>query len=257
MKIMALETSGASGSVALLENGAELAFLELDADGRSAKTLAPAIQKALSDAGLAPKELDAVAVTIGPGSFTGLRVGVATCKAFAWGIGAKVVGTDTLDAIVAGICASEQISAWGGDAPLVLSVGVDAQRGDAAVRNYEISSTDAGFVWRRLEDAFQVISLREWLGKAASNVLFAGPALSRVKNLSTNYPNARLVEESLWSPTARGVGEVARKRLAEDATGDDLWALLPIYSRRAAAEEKRLERERLERETQSGDALKS
>src|SRR5207342_1377544 len=71
----------------------------LNGDERTAQVLAPAIQQLLTAAEWSPKSVDLVAVTAGPGSFTGLRIGVTTAKAFAYAIGADVLGINTLEAL--------------------------------------------------------------------------------------------------------------------------------------------------------------
>ena len=75
--------------------------LALDPARRSARTLAPGIRHLLADAGWTPRDVALVAVSIGPGSFTGLRLGVMTAKAFAYAVGAPVLGIGTLEVIAA------------------------------------------------------------------------------------------------------------------------------------------------------------
>src|SRR5271163_2151267 len=96
-RILALETSELTGSVAAAADGNVLAELQLDPQQRSAQSLAPAIRALLAQVGWQPADIDLLAVTIGPGSFTGLRVGVATAKVFAYACGAEVLGISTLE----------------------------------------------------------------------------------------------------------------------------------------------------------------
>ena len=86
MRLLALETSGMSGSVATLASGGKPQVVRLPATERSARGLAPAVREAVRLAGWKPTEVGVVAVTVGPGSFTGLRIGVTTAKtlAYAW-----------------------------------------------------------------------------------------------------------------------------------------------------------------------------
>ena len=124
--LLALETSGRSGSIALaksiesldglresigsewslpsrclrnLTERLEILSLDLDPTWGSAKTLAPAIQKLLAQDGLAPNDLHAIAVVQGPGSFTGLRVGIATAKVMAYALQIPILAIDTLEVI--------------------------------------------------------------------------------------------------------------------------------------------------------------
>src|SRR5690242_6997614 len=99
MLILALETSDLGGSIALFDDGELLKYAALEPPQRSARWLAPAIDGALREAGREPREIGLVAVTTGPGSFTGLRVGVTTAKTLAYAVGCPVVGVNTLEAI--------------------------------------------------------------------------------------------------------------------------------------------------------------
>src|SRR5215207_3267182 len=102
-RILAIESSGRHASVATLLGDAGgtrmLGQSLLSGDERTAQMLAPTIQKLLTEAEWSPKSVELVAVTVGPGSFTGLRIGVTTAKAFAYAIGADVLGINTLEAL--------------------------------------------------------------------------------------------------------------------------------------------------------------
>src|SRR5690606_26963117 len=99
MKILALETSGMSGEVALLDDGQLLVTETLSPQQRTAQSLAPGIASSLAKANWRAQDIGLVAVTIGPGSFTGLRVGATTAKTFAYAAGCEVLGVDTLEVI--------------------------------------------------------------------------------------------------------------------------------------------------------------
>ncbi len=96
--ILALETATSVLSVALLR-GEQLIDDQRAGPGSAAKTLLPAVDTLLERAGVRLEELDAFAVSIGPGSFTGLRVGIATAKGLAFGMEGCVVGVSTLAAL--------------------------------------------------------------------------------------------------------------------------------------------------------------
>ena len=248
-RLLALETSDVSGSVALYCGDERIDLRALPNDQRSAQSLAPTMRAVLNDVGWRASELDVVAVTIGPGSFTGLRVGVATAKAFAWAINASTVGVDTLDAIAFEICARAPFPDAAATATkVVLSVGVDAQRGDSAVRDYLLARDASGRFARpeRVEERYRVVANKEWLSRASMEsevpTLFAGPGLRRVRNLASLASADQLIDSEYWSPSADGVALVAIPRI-ESGTFDDVWRLAPDYSRLAAAEEKALAKE--------------
>ena len=95
-KILMIETSTECCSVAL-SDGAQIVAARINETPRlHASQLAPYIQEVLQEAGLTPGDLDAVAVSEGPGSYTGLRVGVSTAKGLCFGAGKPLLGIDTL-----------------------------------------------------------------------------------------------------------------------------------------------------------------
>ena len=102
-RILAIETSGRHGSVATLCGGVDgsrlIHQIALGGEQRTAQALAPAIQSLLRESDWSPSSVELVAVAVGPGSFTGLRIGVTTAKAFAYAVGAEVIGINTLVAL--------------------------------------------------------------------------------------------------------------------------------------------------------------
>ncbi len=102
MRLLAIETATPAQSVALVEDDRLLAELSYEAQGNRGGVLLPTVDQVLKKAGVAARDLDAVAVSVGPGSFTGLRVGLATAKGLALGAGARVVGVPTLEALAEG-----------------------------------------------------------------------------------------------------------------------------------------------------------
>lgn len=97
--LLALETSGARLSVALWGPAGLLDEAQLDPSARHGSALAPAAEALLAKAGLRVRDLGAVAVSLGPGSWTGLRIGLAAAKAMAWGAGLDLVGVPSLEAL--------------------------------------------------------------------------------------------------------------------------------------------------------------
>src|SRR5262245_33492571 len=87
MRILAIETVGSTGSVAALDERGVLAELALDSRRRSAQTLVPGMAALVESVGWRSRDVELVAVASGPGSFTGLRIGVTTAKTFAYAIG--------------------------------------------------------------------------------------------------------------------------------------------------------------------------
>src|SRR3972149_6110895 len=99
MKILGFDTSGASGSVALSEDGVLLAEIETPDVGAHSEWFFPAVASLLKENSVAMESIGLFAVGAGPGSFTGLRIGVSAVKGFAWTLGKKCVSVSTLQAM--------------------------------------------------------------------------------------------------------------------------------------------------------------
>ncbi len=99
--VLAVETSSPEGSVALLVAGRPCAEEILGAGTRHGRELHPAVDRLLRAAGAVPADLALVVVGLGPGSFTGMRVGLAAARTLAWALGAPLVGVPSFDALAA------------------------------------------------------------------------------------------------------------------------------------------------------------
>src|SRR5437016_3375486 len=131
MLTLAIETSGSVGSVAVLESTRVLGEQSLALGRQHGQSLVPTIRQLLSDCGKRARDCDLVAVSIGPGSFTGLRVGVVCAKTLAYAADCRLAAVDTLHAIA---CNSP---------PDVSTVEVlcDAHRGDLFTGRYTRNAT--------------------------------------------------------------------------------------------------------------------
>jgi len=226
MKILALETTEKFGSVALLNDTHVLAEIVLPKDRRSSQTLHPSMQTLFETTQTAPAKIDVVAIVTGPGSFTGLRVGVTTAKMFAYTTGAKVIALDTFQTVAFG-----NGDTVGGS---LISVGVDAQRGEVVAAI--LQRTEEGSI--KIVREPELITVADWWSHADQyeDVLFSGPALERWNTKAP--PHIVLAPESDWFPQASSAGKLAAGQITSGQF-DDMWTLLPIYSRSSAAEEKR------------------
>ncbi len=109
MRILAIDTACNLARVALTEDGVLCKEITVDDKRRHSVKLLPAIETLLAECGRAPKDLDLIAVTKGPGSFTGLRIGVVTAKTMAYALHVPLVGVNTLDAIAASFAEEDAI----------------------------------------------------------------------------------------------------------------------------------------------------
>ncbi len=209
----------------------------LDPAQRSAQSLAPAVKALWAEVGWRPEDVDLVAVTVGPGSFTGLRVGIATAKTLAFCCGAEIIGIDTLETIATA-------------APLDidrLEVAIDAQRNEVVMQKFRRG--DDGW-FEPEQDPPRLVDIDDWLESLSPGAIISGPILKRLANRLPHTVTPLPPEQS--HPTAANIARLA----ARDYTAgrrDDVWKLVPVYSRQSAAEEKWAERNA---ENRNGDTNK-
>ena len=222
MRVLALETSERIGSVALLEGQADsLSTIEstlLPKNQRSTQSLLPCLQAKLSEHDWPANQLDLICVSTGPGSFTGLRIGITVAKTLAYATGAKLIGIPTLSAIAAGVESQ----------PKRLWTILDAQRQELFVSCFvDAASHNSPDV--------SILSIESWLKQLQPGDAVAGPPL---KKLAEQLPEGVIAaDQKQWAPSAEQVGRLAAKKfLAQEF--DDPIQLVPNYYRRSAAEEK-------------------
>ncbi|MDR1959954.1 MAG: tRNA (adenosine(37)-N6)-threonylcarbamoyltransferase complex dimerization subunit type 1 TsaB [Planctomycetaceae bacterium] len=227
MKLLAIETVEKQGSVAFSEDRKIALNTQLPKTQRSAQSLVPTIRDGLAQLGWLPKSLTHIAVATGPGSFTGLRVGVTTARMLAYGIGANLIGVNTLQSIAANLSRPE-------NPDTVFSTVIDAQRGDLSAQFFRCHG---GGIPAPLSE-IELLPVVKWWEKTSEydKIVVAGPILG--KFLSQKPKHVTAAEERMWFPDAEGVSRIAWEKIAHHEL-DDLWTLLPFYSRRSAAEEKR------------------
>ena len=214
MKVLALDTSTPRGSVALLEGEQVVAHAALLPARRSMQTLAPTVQRLLEQTGWEPEQLELVAVSTGPGSFTGLRLGVTTAKVLAWTVGAEVLGVNTLEAI-----------AWGVPQQGTLHVGLDAQRGEVFAATFTRSEVQQP--WQQ-QGEMKLLKRSQWLQQLGPGDWVAGPVLQLCRQ---ELPQGVcLCPEEQWYPWAAQVGQLAKWRFRQGQR-QDVWSLLPQYYR--------------------------
>lgn len=224
--LLAIETSGQTASVALLRPDGPQAELvsesQVPAGQRSAKLLVPTLQALLKTVGITPSEVATVAVAAGPGSFTGLRVGVTTAKTFAYATACQLVAVNTLD-----VLAHQAFDAQA-SAPGVWAV-LDAQREELFAGCYE-SPQSIG-----QQDRTELLPAEAWLTRLKAGDLVVGPAATKYADSLPAGVSAAAPEVN--TPHARTVGALAAIKLAAGQTCDP-FALVPEYHRLSAAEEK-------------------
>ncbi len=237
MRILAFETATGACTVAVTSGDAVLAQLTLQVPRAHSTRLMPLIAQAMSDSGLNKADLDLIAVGTGPGSFTGLRIGLSTAKGLAYALRKPCIGVPTLKSM-----------AYGTGAQIGLVVPMlDAKRGDVYGAAYAVGDRDPN-TWAELiqpghytiaELGEQVRDLRATLLRHSWQfVTCCGDiTAAQVEALGVGEA-ARLSPAGLMLPQAWAVSAVARSMLGT-ATGGLVTtpdALVPIYLRKSEAE---------------------
>jgi len=202
-----------------LAEGARLRGVRpLDEARRHARDLAPAVRELLADAGWSARGLSAVLVSRGPGSYTGLRVGIMSAKALAYATGCALVAIDTFAAIAHQAPVDVQ----------QVDVLADAQQNRVYVQRFARSG-----------DGMQPITplaihpFAEWLADLPNGVSVSGPG---IRGHEEALRGRHLVAAELCDPRPQSLLALGLARL-QRGEGDDFWSVEPLYLRASAAEE--------------------
>jgi tRNA threonylcarbamoyladenosine biosynthesis protein TsaB len=134
MTVLGIDTATSRGSVALARRGQLLASQTLVEHGAHARDLLPEIDRLLERCGVRPPDLLGIAVTVGPGSFTGVRVGLATAKGLAYSLGIGLHGMSTLEALALMAIADRDV------APSRLCAALEAGRGEVYAAVFRVEN---------------------------------------------------------------------------------------------------------------------
>ena len=231
MKILAFETSAKAASVALTDGGKLLAESYQNTGLTHSQTLMVMAQDLLKSCGLGAKDVQAVAVAAGPGSFTGVRIGVAAAKGFAWGAELPCYGVSTLEAM------ARNLGVWQG----YIVPAMDARRSQVYTAVFH---AEKGQLKRMEED--MAISLQE-LGEKIKNFeepifLVGDGALLCYNTLLEEVPQLVLPPEHRMHQRAAGVA-LAAQVMADAGIPGNGAELTPNYLRLSQAERERMARE--------------
>ncbi len=226
MKTLAIDTSLAAGSVAAADDDG-VAERPLGAPGDHARLLAAALDEVARRRGWQVRDADLVAVVRGPGSFTGLRVGVATAKAIAWATSARIVGVSGF-AVVARMTA--RLTDWR-DAPI--AIPFDAGRGEVFAAVATPAAEPGG--WH--VGPAVLVAAEAWIAALPAGARVSGPALERMAAAVAARDDIVLAPTACWFPTAGEAAGLGSLCAAAGAVAD-ARTLLPDYLRPSYAEER-------------------
>ena len=231
MLTLAFETSAKAASVALTENGKLLGESYQNTGLTHSQTLMVMAQDLLKQCGKTVSDLTALAVAEGPGSFTGVRIGVAAAKGMSWGAELPCYGVSTLEAM------AESLGSWQG----YVCPCMDARRSQVYNALFYVNQ---GILERRSEDrAIALTDLAQELKTLEGPIFLVGDGAKLCYNtLKETVPSLVLPPEHRQHQRAVGVALLAAKKIAAGETGDGN-ALTPNYLRLSQAERERLERQ--------------
>jgi tRNA threonylcarbamoyladenosine biosynthesis protein TsaB len=229
MRILAVETATLQGSIALVGEQGVLAEVRSEEGMTHAAWLMPAIERLFRMTALSLEQIDGLAVSAGPGSFTGLRIGLSTVKGLALGAGKPVVAIDTLDVLAQAVPPCRR---------LVCPI-VDARKKEVYAALYGPSEEDG---LRRLTPDM-VLPPQRLAERIDAAVLFVGNGIEPYRSVlsRTLGHRALFASQRFRYPRAAVVAQLGLARLARGRT-DVLETLEPLYVRPSEAELKKRHR---------------
>jgi tRNA threonylcarbamoyladenosine biosynthesis protein TsaB len=214
-----IETSGRAGKAGLASDGAVVQSLFLDETRRHARDLAAVVGSMFDAEGLRPADLTGVMVGIGPGSYTGLRVGVMSAKAFAYATGCRLVPVPTFATVAARTPSGVSF----------VNVIADALQGQVYAQRFALRHDG----WQPA-DALRIEPAGTWIAGLAAGELVSGPGVA-VYDGQIPAANPR-VPEAEREPSVESLFRTGRS--IPPASREELFALEPLYLRGSSAEEK-------------------
>ena len=229
MLLLAFETSAKAASVALFEGETLLGESYQNTGLTHSQTLMVMAEDLIKQCGCTPADITHTAVAAGPGSFTGVRIGVAAAKGFAWGKEIPCFGVSTLEAMALGL------GIWEGTVVCTM----DARR--AQVYNAVFEAKNGQLTRIREDRAIALLDLEADLQSVQSPIYLVGDGAALCKRTITGL---NLILPPQWRQHQRavGVGLAALAAMERGETGDAA-TLAPNYLRLSQAERERLEKE--------------
>ena len=218
MRVLAVETSTLAGGVALLDGDRVVGETLVDVRATHSERLMATVDRALADAGWRIDDVAGIAVAIGPGSFTGLRIGLSTVKGLALALSVPVAAVPTLDAMAAGLPF----------AALPVCPVIESRKGEVYASLYRWS----GHAMRREWD-YLALAPEELVARLDEPVILLGAGAISIRSI-----HGRLAPPARRVPSPACVGQLGVERLLR---GDTVGAadLAPLYVRPSQAELKR------------------
>ena len=218
-RLLLIETSERVGHVALAEGLDVVQVRPLTETRRHARDLAPAVHEVLAAQGWRPRDIAAVVVSRGPGSYTGLRVGIMSAKTFAYATSCRLIGVDAFAAIASQVPTDLER----------VDVLADAQQDKVYYQPFAVRSQQ----WE-LAAPLVICPLAEWLTRRDPTAAVTGPGLDKYEQRLP--PGIRRLAPKLRHATPAALALTGWQRWTA-GTFDDPFRLEPLYLRPSSAEE--------------------
>jgi len=214
MKILAYDTSNKFLSVAVLDEEELLSNFHKDIGIKHSSMLMPTIDKTLKRAHLELKNIDAIALNIGPGSFTGLRIGVAVAKALSLATNIPVIGVPSLDVIAHNYTNQEGY----------ISIVLDARKSKVYSAIYESASGEISRI-----SEYLLVDVDSLIEKLKGPTLFFGDGLSLYgEYMAKHCPLVKFSKDTNWYPRAEIIGKLGLEKIKKGYR-EDIDKLVPMY----------------------------
>lgn len=221
MRILSVDSSSVTASVAITENGKVLAENFINNGLTHSQTLMPMVEKTIQESGISVKDIDLFAITHGPGSFTGVRIGIASVKGMADALGKQCVAVSTLEAIAE---------------PLKNEDVIACAVMDARCNQVYTAIFNSGD--RLCEDkAVLIDELGEELKRYDKKIVFIGDgSVLCYEKLCENIQNCEVADERIRYVHGSSVGFVAEGKIKNAEEPINSANLVPFYLRLPQAE---------------------
>ena len=226
MLILTIDSSTKVGSVSLISDEKLIAENLLNLQLNHSPRLMPAVVDVLEKSGYTKDDLDGIGIAIGPGSFTGTRIGVAAAKSLAQSLELPIVGVSTLEVLAAGL---KYVTGY-------ICPMIDARRQRVYSALYQGAGSGNEFTAQTTESLLEIDDLLAELAEVEAEIYFVGQIVSEYKEqIEAKIDKPRFIEDSFNLPRAGALGDLALSRL-QAGQNDDLYALKPNYLKRSQAE---------------------
>lgn len=220
MKILAVDTSTMLSSCSVMENGFVIGDFSINQQKTHSETLIPMIEDMLKRVGIDISEIDLFVSVTGPGSFTGIRIGVTSVKALAMALDKKIVAVNTLEAMAFGVFTDENV------VPLIDARGERVYYG--IYRGYENSIVEK-------PSLTMIDELLEKLSITGEEYIFTGDCAKIYEDRILKYPNFKITHAGLNNCISRNA-LIIGERLFRENKLSDYFTLSPEYIRESQAQ---------------------